>query len=378
MKKQESTRQMDPLFLPFLEAQNEEEAQRHLDHLVTLVAPRIKAITSRSLHPDDVSQEVIRRVVESVRSLKDNPDSGGIRDFHSYAAVVASNTRKEEMREARPHWHGLKNSLRHIAKHDGRFAMWEVEREGVFCGMAQWGGGKPDDTRNKRLAQLLVAPHECETSLLSGRDAQRLKLPEMMEAIFAWVDSPIELDDLVMIIFDLKGLAKNVIVSIDHEGEGRLAKKLAALNLPQDLEEERRADLEKYLQCLWAGIVNLKSKEQRIAYLLNFDGAGYGLKLFQMFGVARLRRIGEALNLSDEHFAYLWSQFGEEARRVAEGLEDYDRKFALLWGSLPVEDKIIAGMLGIKRQRVINLRRKARGHLTKSVAACVKSKVNIL
>jgi hypothetical protein len=248
----------------------------------------------------------------------------------------------------------------------------------MFCGIAQWRGLGPDDSRNEKLERLLEDPRECETDLLNGRDAQKLELPKLSEAIFAWTDSPIELDDLVTIIFDLKRLAKNTLVSIDHDEEGSLARKLAASDSPQDLQEEWREHLERYLHCLWEGVISLKSKEQRMAYLLNFDGAGHGLKLFQMFGVATLRRIGETLNLSEEHFARLWPQFGEEARRRAEGLDNLVRKFALLWSFLPIEDKIIAGFLGVNRQKVINLRKKARRHLSRSLEACMESKVNIL
>lgn len=377
MSKHKPTQKSDPLLLSFLEEQDEEE-QRHLDHLAVLIAPKIKAITKWSLHPDEVFQEAMLRVIERLRSLKANPDGGTIRDFRRYAAVVASNARKEELREARPQWHSLKDALRHVLKTDGRFALWEVEREGMFCGRAQWRGRRPDDSRNEKLERLLEDPHACESDLLSRRDARSLKLAELAEAIFAWTDSPIELDDLVTVILDLKRLAKNALVSIDDDEEGGLVRELAALDSLQDLEEEWRAHLEQYLHCLWAGVVSLKSKEQRMAYLLNFDGAGHGLKLFQMFRVATLRRISEALSLSDEHFARLWPQLGEEARRKAEGLENSIERFALLWSFLPIEDKIIAAMLDVNRQRVINLRRKARGHLSRSLAASMESKVNIL
>jgi DNA-directed RNA polymerase specialized sigma24 family protein len=378
MSKQKPAQKCDPLLLSFLEAQKEEEEQGHLDHLAALVAPKVKAITKRSLHPDEIFQEAMLRVIERLRRLKDNPDGGTIRDFRRYAAVVASNARREEMRKARPQWHSLKDSLRHLLKTDGRFASWGGERDGMFCGMAQWRGRGADDSRNEKLERLLEDPHECETDLLNGRDAQKLELSALSEAIFAWTDSPIELDDLVTIIFDLKRLVKNTLVNIDNDDESSLARKLAASDSPQDLEGEWREHLEQYLHYLWEGVMSLKSEEQRIAYLLNFDGAGHGLKLFQMFGVATLRRIYETLNLSEEHFARLWPQLGEEARRRAEGLESLVKKFALLWSFLPIEDKKIAGMLGIDRQRVINLRRKARRHLGRSLAAHMESKVNTL
>lgn len=378
MSPQEPEQKNDPLLASFLEAQNGEDEQKHLDHLIALVDSKIKAITKRSLNPNEVFQDAVLGVIIGLRNLKANPDSASMRDFIRYALVVASNARKEELRRERPQWHRLKGSLRYIMKTDRRFALWKVDGVGMFCGITQWRGRVPDHSRKENLGQLLEDLNGCETDILNGRDAQKLGLPELSHAIFSWIDSSIELDDLVTIIFDLKRLAKNTHVSIDHDEEGSLAGKLATSNWPHDLQEEWREHLERYLHCLWEGVVSLKSKEQRMAFLLNFDGAGHGLKLFQMYGAATLRRIGESLNLSEEHFERLWPQLGEKARRVAEGLENYDEKFALLWMFLPIEDKIIANMLGVNRQKVINLRSKARKHLNRNLAERGEIDVNIL
>lgn len=368
MSNQKTGQKCDPLLLPFLETQDEEEEQCHLDYLVTMVDPRIKTITGKSLDsvdPEEVFQEARLRIVKSLRSLKANPGSMVISDFQHFVTVVALNARMEQMRKARPQWHRLKESLRHILKTDERFAVWEIERVGVFCGAARWQGRRPSNSKNEKMDRLFANLNDCETDLLSNRDAYSLKLSDLMIAIFDWADDPIKLDHLATVIFDLKRMSKSAIVSIDLDEKGGLTKKIAAAD---SLRAEWGVQLKQYLRWLWEGIEGLQSMDQRVAYLLNFEGEGYGLKLFQMFGVATLRRIGEVLSLSDEHFARLWPQLSDEARHIAEGLESPVKKFALLWGFLPIEDKTIADMLGVKRQRVINLRRKARVHLSRHLA----------
>jgi hypothetical protein len=109
---------------------------------------------------------------------------------------------------------------------------------------------------------------------------------------------------------------------------------------------------------------------QRLAYLLNFTAADGQLELFWAYGVATIRRIGAALQITEGQFAQVWPELtlDDEERRRAMALESYDEKFALLWQHLPLTDVAIAKMLGTERQKVINLRKAAGDRLSRRLA----------
>jgi hypothetical protein len=94
-----------------------------------------------------------------------------------------------------------------------------------------------------------------------------------------------------------------------------------------------------FLQQAWQEICSLPIK-QRIALLLNLrDESGGGILVaFPASGVATIRKIAHALEMSPE-------------------------KLASLWKDLPLDDLRIAQLLGVTRQQVINLRKCSRERL---------------
>lgn len=157
---------------------------------------------------------------------------------------------------------------------------------------------------------------------------------------------------------------RDPLVDLDEEGTCLLQ---APGPLP-DEEAERRQSVERHLRHRWIVIEDMKPL-QRIVYLLNFRIADCGVELFQDYGIATMEEIGAILQLSDESFARIWAELGEEAHPRAELQKSYDEKFALLWQHLPLNDNIIARMLGTERQKVINLRRFARARIAKHFAS---------
>jgi hypothetical protein len=90
---------------------------------------------------------------------------------------------------------------------------------------------------------------------------------------------------------------------------------------------------QEYLGWLWNELVQL-SVPQRTAFLLHSTVTPE----FEICGIASIRNIAALLEISAEEMARLWDQ-------------------------IPVEDLVIATLLGQERQRVINLRRVARDRL---------------
>jgi hypothetical protein len=95
------------------------------------------------------------------------------------------------------------------------------------------------------------------------------------------------------------------------------------------------------LQRLWEELERLP-RNQRAALLLNLkESSGFGcITLFPATGIASLRQLAGALEMT------------------AEGL-------AKLWNELPLEDSKIAELLDLTRQQVINARKSGRERLTR-------------
>jgi DNA-directed RNA polymerase specialized sigma24 family protein len=116
----------------------------------------------------------------------------------------------------------------------------------------------------------------------------------------------------------------------------------ALLRLPDPAPDVALAfERRTYLARLWEEIRQLPPR-QAAALLLNLrDGQGRNAAvLLPLTGVASLREMAAALELPPE--------------RLAE-----------LWGRLPLEDAALAGLLGVTRQQVINLRKSARERLAR-------------
>jgi len=96
-----------------------------------------------------------------------------------------------------------------------------------------------------------------------------------------------------------------------------------------------------FLQRLWEELTQLPVN-QRAALLLNLkDASGFGcITLFPAIGIATIRQLAAALELSAERLAELWNE-------------------------LPIEDARIAELLGLTRQQVINARKSGRERLAR-------------
>jgi len=83
-------------------------------------------------------------------------------------------------------------------------------------------------------------------------------------------------------------------------------------------------------------------RNQRAALLLNLkETSGFGcITLFPATGIASVRQLAAAVEMTPESFAELWND-------------------------LPLEDAKIAELLGLTRQQVINARKSGRERLTR-------------
>ena len=96
-----------------------------------------------------------------------------------------------------------------------------------------------------------------------------------------------------------------------------------------------------FLQRLWEELQQLPLN-QRAALLLNLkDSSGFScITLFPATGIATVRQLAQALEMSAESFAEIWND-------------------------LPLEDARIAELLKLSRQQVINARKSGRERLAR-------------
>ncbi len=363
MEERAASVQLDPLLRPFVEAQDEDLAAARLAELLTFVTPAIKKIVGRSQAPEDDLQEAMQQLIGVLWACRCQPQQQAIGDFQRYAAVVAAHVCRRRLRAEHPAYHTLKASLRHTFRNDARLALWEAREREWVCGVAELRGRADVDFSSPRLTSLLHQPTAYDEEILPGQDAQRVPQAELLYALFAWVGHAVNFDQLVRIVFELRRLEDLTPVSSDEDAEARpLSEVLPALSPLPEAESQWR----QFLAKLWAEIEQLPPL-QRIAYLLNFTAGEGALEIFWLHGVASVRRIGTAVQLTEEQFARVWQELTPAASGQAQW-QSYDEKFALLWRHLPLNDQVIARLLGTERQKVINLRKAAGDRLARRLA----------
>jgi hypothetical protein len=266
---------------------------------------------------DDIRSTVAFRLLKRLRAL---PEGGPpIENLAGYATTTALHAWEDSLREAFPQRTLLKNRIRYLLHRDDRFALWHAPDQ-MVCGFAQGqcgetGAAEPPDAGEVRS---------------SCNDAT--SLPEVLLTLFRIAGAPVELEAVVTVVARVSGIVDDVAPRVmdSESGEGSEA--------PVAAEEcEHREILRK----LWTEIVAL-NPPQRASILLNLrdDTGDTATPLFVTTGVATVEEIAATLAIPVNDFA-------------------------VLWNDLPIEDAVIAGMLGVTRQQVINYRSSARKRLAR-------------
>jgi DNA-directed RNA polymerase specialized sigma24 family protein len=341
-----SMARIDTLLEPLLLEASGEQADELLLRLITVHAePVIKGIIRYKLHlnshqadgraeADDIYQDVLVQLLAELHQLRTNPYDHPITDVRGMAAVIAHRTCSRWMRRQFPERHSLKNRLQYLLTRQRGFALWQDDGGKLVAGFAVWQGQKKAATA-ARLGQLsddegLAARVR---TLKSGRHQE---LGDTLAAIFNHLSSPVEFDELVSALAALLQVRDQPIESIDGN-EDAVAFQAAAGEPDPAWQVEKRI----FLQRLWEEL-QLLPLNQRTALLLNLkDADGRGcIALFPATGIATLRQLADALEISADRFAQLWNE-------------------------LPLEDARIAELLGLTRQQVINARKSGRERLTR-------------
>lgn len=221
---------MDQLLLPYLQATDDSDRQRHLDELLFAhAAPAVRRTLRRKLgfHVDqfganpynqdaeDLYQEVLTKVIQTLDELKSSPKPE-IEHFRQYVSRTAANTCTNYLRAKSPARRRLKDRVRLLLTYHRDFAFWEAEGE-FLCGFAAWQGSlrAPSAEREDRpLAEQL-------SNALSNRYPTQvptqIPLLKTVAQLFDLTEGPVEIDTVVNILSTLLKIEDHALASIDDD-----------------------------------------------------------------------------------------------------------------------------------------------------------------
>jgi DNA-directed RNA polymerase specialized sigma24 family protein len=344
----ESSTQNDDLLAPWLQTmrtQGDEAAEAALAQLIKAhIEPVIRGVIRFKLRLDpggsedaeDLAQEALAQWLAELRKLSARPDDRSISDARGLAATIAYRVCYGWLRRQSPRRNALRNRLQYALTRQAGLAIWTDRRNLSIAGFAAWRDVSEDDRAQSPSEKLRQLPDD-EKFLARvwrpGADGQGAKLSELLAAIFDYAGGPVAFDDLVSVVA--------AVLQVKDEPPASTEEATIGAEIASGADVAWQVEKRIFLERLWQEVRELP-RAQRAALLLNLreaDGRGC-LALFPATGVATLRQIADALELPAEKFAELWAQ-------------------------LPLDDATIAGLLGLARQQVINLRKSARERLAR-------------
>ncbi|HET6977952.1 MAG TPA: hypothetical protein VFI24_16605 [Pyrinomonadaceae bacterium] len=331
---------IDVLLEPLLTEVSDVQADEIFSQLITDHAePVIKGVIrfklrlstfreSQREESDDIYQEVILQLVAQLQRFRRLPNGNPISDVRGMAAVIAHRTCARWMRRQFPERHALKNRLHYLLTRQRGFALWQDGEGKLLAGFEIWQQ-QLQTTRNLPDIEKLPSPIR---ALKSDKPQQ---LAELLASLFNYLGGPIEFDELVGGVAALQGISDRPMESLTTDEETSFEPAAA------DPDPAWRVEKKFFLERLWEELQQLP-RNQRLALLLNLkDANGFGaITLFPATGIATIRQLAAALEISPEELANMWND-------------------------LPIEDLRIAELTGLTRQQVINARKSGRERLAR-------------
>jgi hypothetical protein len=329
----------------------------------------LRASDSREQNMDglDLLGEVQLKLLAKLRQGGDagvgtgGSKDGGIKEFKAYAATVAYHCCADYLRAKYPQRTSLKNCLRRLLDKMDGYAVWTAADGELMCGFAGWKAGRAAATTEK-VRELQQNPGALPEEALPQGSAEGLNGKDwlrLLEAVFDFAEGPVAMDDLLAIVAPLTGVedvpAYDDKPGDDEDGPSAMDKVAARTADPYS----ERLTVER-LKLFWGAVLQLLPWH-RAAFVLNMrDG---DLDVLPYYGVASIEAIGEAIELKEKQLSTLEIEVG-----LGSGSGSSKKagvRFAACWRFLPLEDNVIALVLGVTRAQVIGYRNKARERLAR-------------
>jgi len=344
--------QIDELLAPFLNGRSDAESEAVLEQIIVkhaqpliadIISFKLKVSSSRwgdnhDRHEvEDVSNDVIVRLIRALRNHKSSSRGKPISNLRSYVAMMAYNASDEYLRQKYPKWYSLKNRVRYILTHKAGLALWEGENRKVLCGFSrlrQPSRGESGPLRERRDALESFLFEKFPDTALA-----QLNSADLVAAILEFANSPLEIDELVTVMAEILGIRSTLPQETERENPRVERHSQLTSGAPAVIAES--FDRRQRLQRVWSEILLLPFR-QRTALLLNLrdESGGAAIVMLPMLRVATIRQIAEALVIPAEELAEVW-------------------------GRLPLDDAAIGKRLNASTQQVSNLRKCARERLSR-------------
>lgn len=331
---------IDVLLEPLLTEVSDDQADEILSQLITVHAePVIKGVIRFKLRlnpfretqreeADDIHQEVVLQLLTQLQRFRKLPDNHPITDVRGMAAVIAHRTCARWMRRQFPERHALKNRLHYLLTRQRGFALWPDTEGKLLAGFAVW-------QQQLQMTRSLPEVEKLPTHIRALKSDKPQQLAELLASLFNYLGGPVEFDELVSGMAALQGISDQPVESLGDDEDATFE--------PAAPEPDPAWRVEKkfFLQRLWEELQQLPLN-QRAALLLNLkDATGFAaITLFPATGVASVRQLAAALEITPEDLAQMWN-------------------------NLPIEDARIAELTGLTRQQVINARKSGRERLAR-------------
>jgi hypothetical protein len=324
----------------------------------------------------------------SVKVIKAITGGGRIDDPAGYAATIARNSCRDYWRIHNPGWADLKGRLSRFFRKQPSYMLWETDAQsGWICGPAHWKDRAIAE--GNRVSALVEQPRRIRSNALPKLEMMdqldAAGWDRLLQGFFEYLDGPVRLDDLVSIAGVLFGVRGSREMAFDELAPGEDGRPWdpAAPSRPPDVALAIRQQLVK----LWN---ELRSMPKRwvIPFLLNppvmkgaqgrkprgealDEGPDRGeIAVFTSNGIATVAEIEDLIGLTEPHYVLLWTELHIVARGgpPLDALPDLHLKFAVIWNLLPLDDVVVAKIMGLESgQKVINLRMVAKNHLCKAL-----------
>lgn len=330
----------------------------------------------------DVYQNATVKVVKAI--------TGGSRidDAQGYAATIARNSCRDYWRMHNPGWADLKGRLSRFFRKQPAYGLWQVDEQlGWICGPAGWQGRPVAD--GSRISELIEQPRRIRSSAFPKMEVvEQLDAPawdKLLQGAFEYLGGPVRLDELVSIIGVFFGVKGSREMAFDElapgEDDGRSFDPPAPMPRP-DVHLAVRQQLTKLWnelktmpkRWIWPFLLNppmMKGASSRKPRGSGMEEPDRGeIAVFTVNGIATVAEFEQMIGFTEPHYTVLWRELNVVARGgpPLEAIPDARLRFATIWNLLPIEDDVIARLMGLESgQKVINLRMVAKNHLARAL-----------
>ena len=345
-------REANVLLARFLECQDETQADKLLDRLLTEhCLPMSRGILSRkSLDPAEAEQVTglaCGSIVQHLQKARTERIPNPVQHFKAYVRLMTERAFGDFLDDKYPERRRLKQRILYVVRSQNPaqkwLASWPNSKGRTVFGLTAWQGQEPSP--NERAALLREDPCAAADRALPNEDPTHAPLATLVAGLLVWTGQPVELEELVNGIGRIRGIrdVQTLAVSQHRNDDSPRDRYDETPDTTQNIE--RDTEQRDLLAKVWAEICRLQVSQRMVLLLGMKDDTG-----------------GSPLDL-------LVSQRVVGLRQIAAQLEMQWNDFARVWQEIPLDDRRLAGMLHISEENVRFKRHAARARLRQRMAA---------